>query len=196
MKKIALVCALIIAVGAASSAGAAKLITGRQVKNGSIGLADLSPSARKALKGKLGQSGDVGPAGPQGAVGSQGPAGPTGPAGVPGVVGVHVVNGPTVTMCADNGSAPDCVVAASIARCGPGEVATGGTGFTVAYYQGGVADQTSSAVIADNVGYPISTTVQAQAYCATAGATSAAVALRRGSSVDELVEALRARHRR
>ena len=62
----------ILAVLAATSAGAAKFITGGDIKNGSIGLRDLSRAAKRALKGKSG-SGPV-PAGP---AGPQGPAGPS-----------------------------------------------------------------------------------------------------------------------
>ncbi|HEX7291353.1 MAG TPA: hypothetical protein VF250_09525 [Conexibacter sp.] len=62
---------MLVAVFAATSAGAAKFITGGDIKNGSIGLKDLSAAAKRALKGKSG------PAGPEGPAGAQGPAGPS-----------------------------------------------------------------------------------------------------------------------
>jgi hypothetical protein len=55
----------------------------RQVKPGSISLAALSKSARKALHGERGKRGQRGSAGPQGAAGAAGAAGATGPAGTP-----------------------------------------------------------------------------------------------------------------
>ena len=52
---------LLVGFGAGPASGAvAKLITGRDIKNGSIALVDLSPSARAALRG------GIGPAGPGG----------------------------------------------------------------------------------------------------------------------------------
>jgi hypothetical protein len=71
---IVLVAALFVVL--TSTATAAKFITGKQIKDGSIGLVDLSAKAKKALKGKQG------PAGPQG------PAGLTGAAGAPGAQGI------------------------------------------------------------------------------------------------------------
>jgi len=74
------------------SAGAATLISGKQIRNGTITGADvkrgslpaedLSPKARRLLKGV------TGPAGAQGAAGATGPAGPAGPAGAAGPAGI------------------------------------------------------------------------------------------------------------
>lgn len=64
----------ILALGG-GTATAAKLITGKDIKNGSIALSDLSPSARNALKG---QRGTPGPPGTPGAPGPQGPVGAAG----------------------------------------------------------------------------------------------------------------------
>jgi len=69
--RVALVVGVLVAVFAATSAGAAKFITGDDIQNGSISLKDLSKRAKRALKGR------VGPAGPAGAAGPQGPAGPS-----------------------------------------------------------------------------------------------------------------------
>lgn len=62
---------------------ARKLITGKQIKDGSVQAKDLSKAARKALKGKAGAPGAPGAPGVQGA---QGPQGPEGPQGVPGPI--------------------------------------------------------------------------------------------------------------
>lgn len=81
-----LVCAVVLAVGLAATAEASHLITGSQIKNGSIGLVDLSKSARHALAGKTGPMGPAGPAGAQG------------PAGAPGVNAITDVMSPRVTI--------------------------------------------------------------------------------------------------
>lgn len=69
--RIAIAVGIVVAVFAATSAGAARFITGGDIKNGSIGLRDLSRAARNALKGNAGATGPAGPAG------AQGPAGPS-----------------------------------------------------------------------------------------------------------------------
>jgi hypothetical protein len=74
--RMALIVAVVFAVGIVGTAGATKLITGGQIKNGSIGLVDLSKSARKALAGKTGSPGPQGPQGGQGAAGTPGAPGP------------------------------------------------------------------------------------------------------------------------
>jgi hypothetical protein len=68
------IAALVLAfsVGGATAAG---VITGRQIKNHSIGLVDLTKKAQKALRAR------VGPRGPQGPAGPVGPPGPAGQAG-------------------------------------------------------------------------------------------------------------------
>lgn len=77
----------------------------KQLKNGSITLAKLSAAAKKSLKGATGPAGPAGPAGPKGDTGS------------PGATKV-------VVRVGNKG------VFESIASCHPGEVATGGGGFT------------------------------------------------------------------
>jgi hypothetical protein len=78
----AMVVALIaLFVALTSTATATVLITGKQIKDGSIQLRDLSPKAKLALKGQRGPRGytglpgTAGPAGPAGATGAAGPAG-------------------------------------------------------------------------------------------------------------------------
>jgi hypothetical protein len=83
--------ALVISVTGTATAATVTLVTGRDVKNGSltgadvrdhsVRLRDLSAKTVAALRGA---KGDTGPAGPQGALG---PAGPQGPAGAQGEVG-------------------------------------------------------------------------------------------------------------
>jgi hypothetical protein len=51
----------------AGGATAAHMITGRQIKNHSIGIVDLSTKAQRILRGRTGPQGPAGPAGPAGA---------------------------------------------------------------------------------------------------------------------------------
>ena len=70
--------------GADVRTAATRMITGTQIKDGSIGLRDLSKSARKSLKGARGAAGlagAAGPSGPAGAAGAKGDKGDVGPAG-------------------------------------------------------------------------------------------------------------------
>jgi hypothetical protein len=105
----ALVVGAIIAVFAATSAGAAKFITGADIKNGSIGLRDISRAAKRGLKGK---TGPAGAAGPQGPVGPQGPAGPSSLA---------------TTIRSQNFTADGAGSASGEVRCPDGMVAVGGS---------------------------------------------------------------------
>ncbi|WP_320671555.1 hypothetical protein [Patulibacter defluvii] len=102
---LALVTALGLVLALGGTATAAKLITGGQIKDGSItgkdvrnssitgadvksrslSASDLSLAARKSLRGQTGPAGPAGPAG--GPKGDPGPAGPAGPAGPQGPVG-------------------------------------------------------------------------------------------------------------
>lgn len=56
-------------------------LTGKDVKNGSLGLTEFSAGAKTGLKGATGATGATGPAGPQGAQGPQGAAGTSGISG-------------------------------------------------------------------------------------------------------------------
>jgi len=85
--------ALFVALAGTATAGTV-FITGKQIKNGSIGLVDLSASAKKALKGQRGPAGPAGPAGIQGDQGNPGVAGPVGPVGPAGPTGTQGVAGP------------------------------------------------------------------------------------------------------
>lgn len=86
-----LVLAAVLVFALAGTAGAARLITGKQVKNNSLTgkdiknrslkAADLSAKAKAALQGDPGPKGDAGAAGAKGDKGDTGAAGPTAPAG-------------------------------------------------------------------------------------------------------------------
>jgi hypothetical protein len=107
-----LVLGAFIAGTAAASAGATTLITGAQVRDGSLtgadvrdrslGVRDLTSRARNSLRGRRGPRGATGAAGPQGDAGPRGGAGPQGPKGDPaslsrlpwGVVGRNTIGSP------------------------------------------------------------------------------------------------------
>lgn len=87
------------ALGGAATAGAAQLITGKNVKDGSLEAKDLSKKARTTLKGARGPRGLRGLAGATGPRGLQGPAGPGGSPGsngTNGTPGASGVAGPTI----------------------------------------------------------------------------------------------------
>jgi hypothetical protein len=72
-----------VALGGSSIAApvrdaASRLITGKQVKNGSLSEKDLSAAARAKLKGRAGPQGPQGASGPQGNPGAKGDKGDTG----------------------------------------------------------------------------------------------------------------------
>ncbi len=75
---------LILAVVAFALSGgvatAAKLITSKDIKNGTVAMSDLSTSVKRAIDRSVGPRGRIGPPGPRGFDGAQGPQGPTGPA--------------------------------------------------------------------------------------------------------------------
>ena len=107
--KAAVVAAIVSAVVAAATAtaGTMALITGAQIKNGSVGLSDLSPQAKRALKGQRG------PRGLRGFAGTAGAQGPPGAAGAPGgfdPAKLQYVTGPTVTVAggASGGTQATC----------------------------------------------------------------------------------------
>lgn len=88
MRRTIVACALTAFFAATVTAGAASLITSRQIKDGTIQTRDLSKSLRAQLKPKLGAVVPVpGPKGEPGAVGATGPVGPSGLAGQNGATG-------------------------------------------------------------------------------------------------------------
>ena len=98
--KAVIVAAIVSAVVASTTAtaGTMALITGAQIKNGSVGLVDLNTGAKRALRGQRGLRGA------RGAQGAPGPAGAAGAAGAPGAPGgfdpakLQYIPGPTVTV--------------------------------------------------------------------------------------------------
>lgn len=122
-----LVGALLLALSGSATAATVALITGKQIKNGSIELVDLSPAAKRALKGQRG---------PEGPPGAQGPAGPAGLAGAPGAPGgfdpakVSYVTGPSTTI-------PSGAVASVHATCPQGTKVIGGGHFANINHVGG-----------------------------------------------------------
>jgi hypothetical protein len=106
-KTLIVVAALVAATG--GTATAAKLITGKDVKNGSLtgqdvknkslGMSDLSAKARSSLRGQTGATGAAGLPGAAGAAGAKGetgltgPTGPKGDAGEPGKPGEQGIQG-------------------------------------------------------------------------------------------------------
>ena len=92
---VALIALLAALSGNAVASGG--LVTGKQIKNRSIGVIDLSKATVKALhgsRGARGAEGAKGPQGPQGPQGQQGPQGPQGQQGSQGPQGQQGSQGP------------------------------------------------------------------------------------------------------
>lgn len=142
---------LALIVSLSSAATAALVITGQQIKNGSVTTKDikdaslttkdLSAATRGALTGAagpagasgppgpLGPQGDAGPTGRQGEPGAAGPkgdAGLTGPAGPQGMQGDPGISGYTIESATD--MAPYSSLAEVIVVCPAGLTALGGGG--------------------------------------------------------------------
>jgi hypothetical protein len=101
-----LVLAVAVCLAIAVPAGAAKLITGSQIANSTIGPQKFTAAAKSSLRGPKGPRGDRGPkgdtvtvegnvvSGPPGAIGPRGDPGPAGPAGPIGPNGPKGDKGP------------------------------------------------------------------------------------------------------
>jgi len=72
MRTVLIVLGVVLVTATSSSAITSRLITSRDIKNGTIQPIDLSANARKIMRGRVGPAG---PQGPQGAQGERGPAG-------------------------------------------------------------------------------------------------------------------------
>jgi len=160
--RLTVACGLVLAVTLAATAGASRLITGGQIKNGSIGLVDLSKSARRALSGKTG---------PQGATGPQGPSGPAG------ANSVQVVTSPTVTLASgdDSYSVAQAGGPSLEADCPAGQVAVG-TGFNASVGTVGFVESFGTLVggfVYNDSPITIEVTVQAMCIPGTASGTVA-----------------------
>jgi hypothetical protein len=121
--KTALIAAIVAAIvsAAAATATTSIVITGAQIKDGSIQAKDLSAKARRTLKGNRGPRGFEGARGAPGANGVNGLQGPPGPTGAPGPVGpgltgLHYVN--------------TTEVGETFAECNRGESVIAGGAFT------------------------------------------------------------------
>jgi hypothetical protein len=79
-------CVALIASLAGNAFAFSGLVTSKDIKNGTIQLVDLSPSARDALKGQVGPAGPAGAVGPRGLTGLTGLPGPVGATGPPGIL--------------------------------------------------------------------------------------------------------------
>jgi hypothetical protein len=97
-------------------------VTGKKLKNRTLGVKKLSEAAVDSLKGQTGAKGDVGP---QGAVGPAGPQGPTGSQGEPGQNGAAGATN-VVVRTSEVKSLPPGFFTEVTASCHPGERATGG----------------------------------------------------------------------
>jgi hypothetical protein len=171
MRVVVAVLATVLVVGA-TSVEAARLITGKQiarntitgknVKNGSLQVAYLSPRARAALRGARG------PAGPQGLPGTNGATGPQGPKGTTDIV--YADSAPV--------SVPPGQIGSAFAACPANSVATGGafgpatesqffvtTDVVVAMPNDGIGDA-GYFVIAKNNDAAAARNIQARAACA------------------------------
>jgi len=94
---------VLVGVGGVGGAVAGDMITGHDVKDGTLGMRDLNnytqnqidqggergPRGRRGPQGEQGPKGDTGPQGPKGDTGPQGPRGPSGPQGPKGDSGLE-----------------------------------------------------------------------------------------------------------
>lgn len=147
--------ALVIAMGGSAVAGS--LITGKQIKNGSITKRDLSKSAR-------GSRGPQGPQGLQGVSGPQGLPGAPGAQGPSGMSNVVVAQGDTV-LCSGTS---ECSIGVATATCPAGTKPYAGGVITDAFYgdwAGAVTTSNGYSVGGDNYGSSSTADLTAFAYC-------------------------------
>ena len=152
-----IVAAAAVFVLAGGTATAAKLVTGKQIKNGSIGMSDLSSKAKRALKGN---------------------AGPRGPQGVPGPPGPTVVGQSTIVQSAQVPFGPTDIVQYAIAYCPAGHRVVSGGGVSISDEQLAASMPTAARDGWGVIGIDLSDDggeyVEAYAICAPAGQAMAA----------------------
>jgi hypothetical protein len=158
----AIIAAIVAAVVAASTATATTtiVITGAQIKNGTIQAKDLSASARRSLRGQRGPRGLSGTAGAAGSQGAQGPAGANGGFN-PAKVSFRV--GPTTTIVAGS------VFNSLSVTCAPGETAIAGGFFSsvgYAYNDRPGGDRVSWSILIDASDYLVNGSGEGYVVCA------------------------------
>ncbi len=132
----------------------------------------IKPSVLKALQGAAGSVGPTGPVGPSGSVGPQGPVGAVGPQGP-----ASPTNLSSLTIVAgESKSVPKESVGTSVATCPAGSHVVSGGGYNGLAFlvaSGMESSHQSWLVVAANE-TPISTHLEAVAYCAVTGQAVAA----------------------
>ncbi len=135
----------------------------------------IKPSVLKALQGAAGSVGPTGPAGSTGSVGPQGPAGTVGPVGPQGPAGPTNLSSLTI-VTGESKSVPRESVGTSVATCPAGSHVVSGGGYNGLAFlvaSGMESSHQSWLVVAANE-TPISTHLEAVAYCAVTGQAVAA----------------------
>ena len=135
----------------------------------------IKPSVLRQLRGTGGPQGATGPSGPQGAAGPQGTTGAQGGPGSQGPAGPTNLSALT-TILGPSVSVPTGKVGSSVATCPTGSHAVSGGGFGsvsgIDVTEMSSDHQSWIVEIANTTG--ITETVEAEAYCATAGEAVAA----------------------
>jgi Collagen triple helix repeat (20 copies) len=133
-------------------------VSGRDVKNRSLGKAELSPSAVSSLlgdRGPAGPQGPAGPKGPQGEPGLPGAPGETGPQGPSGLTGIEyrVSSGVSVPKDQTIGDQVNCTSGKSVLGGGVAHYPSGSPARVVSSAPGGAnGDSTGWSVQVHNQG--------------------------------------------
>jgi hypothetical protein len=143
------------------SAYAARQITSKDIKNGTIKTVDMSSSAKQALKGNTGPRGPQGVPGAQGIQGSAGPQGPVGPSELSALT--PVTGSLMIAAGAVDGGTVACPAGTRVVS--GGFFADGG----VVFLDAAGADRGGWAVAVDNSAGGTAVELTADAYCAGAG---------------------------
>lgn len=182
MKRMAMLVAAAFVI-VAIPAGAATLITSKQIRNGTIRTVDISSKTKRALKGNQGERGP------------QGPQGPAGPSGAAAALGKIVrVQSPELTIFAGDIDGPTATCPSGYALVSGGYDTIGAD--TEVFFADDFGSRNSWSVGVDNFDSSIEATAVAIAYCAPSGkAVSAARHIDVDAKVDRLVARQLAAHR-